>query len=156
MGLLSRLSHVMKADAHGVVDALEDRRLLLRQTLREAELELDRKRARLEALGAELTGLGIAESKLKSDTAKLDRDVTLALEKDEEDLARFAVRRLLPLQQEQRRLSERRGQVETQREELSTRLEAQEQDFEHLKSRVRAQLEACGADDGTTRRAAPS
>ena len=45
--LLDRIGTLLKADAHGVVESLEERSLLLKQYLREAELELNRKRARL-------------------------------------------------------------------------------------------------------------
>jgi hypothetical protein len=44
MRLPARLSTLAKADAHGVVDALEDKALVLRQQVREAAAELDRKR----------------------------------------------------------------------------------------------------------------
>ena len=50
MKLFDRMTTLIKADAHGVVDALEERSLLLRQHVREAELELLQKRARVEAL----------------------------------------------------------------------------------------------------------
>ncbi len=53
MGLMTRLTTLAKADAHGVVDALEDKALTLRQHVREAGAELDRKRCRIEALEAE-------------------------------------------------------------------------------------------------------
>jgi phage shock protein A len=49
MRILDRMGLMIRADAHGVMDQLEERSLLLKQHLREAELELDRKRARLEA-----------------------------------------------------------------------------------------------------------
>ena len=39
MKFFDRLTTLIKADAHGVVDALEERSLLLRQHVREAELE---------------------------------------------------------------------------------------------------------------------
>lgn len=51
MSLFDRLSTLLRADVHGMVDALEDPSLILRQALREAEGELVRKRAR-DALGA--------------------------------------------------------------------------------------------------------
>ena len=46
MKILDRMGLLMRADAHGVMDQLEERSLLLKQHLREAELELDHKRAR--------------------------------------------------------------------------------------------------------------
>jgi len=47
VSFLARLGTLARADAHGVVDALEDRTLVLRQNLREAAAEL-RKKNRLQ------------------------------------------------------------------------------------------------------------
>ena len=51
MRFLDRMTTLVKADAHGVIDHLEEKSLLLKQHLREAELELDRKRARCGGAG---------------------------------------------------------------------------------------------------------
>ena len=55
--LIDRMSRLVAADAHGLVESLEDRTLLLKQHLREAELELQHKRARIEEGGL---GQGLA------------------------------------------------------------------------------------------------
>jgi phage shock protein A len=69
-----------KADAHGVVDAIEDRSLLLKQHVREAELELNRKRARLGAFQAEQKTLEEESRRTRERIKSLDEDVTLAVE----------------------------------------------------------------------------
>ena len=51
--LFDRIATLVKADAHGLVESLEERSLLLKQYVREAEIELNQKRARLEALREE-------------------------------------------------------------------------------------------------------
>ena len=55
MHLFDRWTRMLRADAHGVLDRLEERSLLLKQHLREAEVEVACKRARIETLDAELT-----------------------------------------------------------------------------------------------------
>ena len=50
MKFLARALRLVRADAHGVMDQLEERSLLLKQHLREAEVEITRKRVRVEAL----------------------------------------------------------------------------------------------------------
>ena len=52
MSWLTRTATLLRADAHGVVDALEDKALMLRQHVREAAAELGRKRCHVEALDA--------------------------------------------------------------------------------------------------------
>jgi len=51
--LFDRIATLVKADAHGVIESLEERALLLKQYVREAEIELNQKRARLEAVREE-------------------------------------------------------------------------------------------------------
>ena len=54
MGWLDRLTATVKADAHGVLDAIEDRPLMLKQRLREAEEALSRRRLQSQTLSNQL------------------------------------------------------------------------------------------------------
>ena len=145
MRLLDRMTILLKADAHGVVESLEDRALLLKQYVREAELEVDRKRAALEALRDEEKRLGDAIARSEEERRSLDEDVTLALAGGKEDLARFAIRRLLPRKKEEAalraELEKRSGEIRA----LAERLAEQETQLEALRTRVRAEL-ARGAE----------
>ena len=47
MQVFERIGTMLRADAHGVMDQLEERSLVLRQHLREAEIEVAHKRAKL-------------------------------------------------------------------------------------------------------------
>ena len=89
MGFVQRLTTLITADAHGVVDAVEDRGLLLRQYVRDAEGELIRKRARFEAITAEEKDLAAEELRLTARADELARDVEMALGSGNEDLAKF-------------------------------------------------------------------
>lgn len=140
MRFIQRFCHLARADAHGVLDSLEDRGLLLRQCLREAELEVARKRARRDELDAALEILARQHEQLVRRRAQLDEDVQLALGRGEEDLARFAIRRLIGLRRHVERLDE---QVRTHREErdrLAARLDEQTRALDELRDRVRQAL----------------
>jgi phage shock protein A len=131
---------LMKADAHGVVESLEERSLLLKQYLREAEIALNQKRARLEAVREEEKRLTEAVARQEESIRALDEDVALALEGGKEDLARFAIRRLIPRRKEVAAL---RAQIEQHRAEvavLSERIEVQQEQFENLRTRVRGEV----------------
>ena len=149
MSLMQRLTSLVKADAHGVVDAVEDRSLVLRQHLREAEGELRHKRARLEALEAEEKELGEEGARLAERMRELDGDVSLALDAGKEDLARFSIRRLLPLRQAAQRAAERLERARAERGELAGRLEEQERELMDLKLRVRAYLARGAGEAGS-------
>jgi phage shock protein A len=150
MGLLSRLNMLAKADAHGVVDAIEDRSLLLKQHLREAEMELNRKRARLGALEAEQKTLEEESRRTRERIKNLDEDVTLSIEGGKEDLARFAIKKLLPLRRRLKQMEERLKEVVKEQESLSETLTEQEGELESLRARVRAYLTRAGAPSELT------
>jgi phage shock protein A len=138
--LFERMASLIRADAHGVLDQLEERGLLLKQHLREAEIELDHNRARLAALEDELRRLAGDEEKLASQVEALDDDVEMALAGDANELARFAVRRLLPRRKLLEELRTRTGELESERSRLAERVLAQTEQFEALRVQVRAQL----------------
>jgi phage shock protein A len=145
MGLMNRLNILVKADAHGVVDAIEDRSLLLKQHVREAELELNRKRARLGALQAEQKTLEEDSRRTKDKIKSLDEDVTLAVGGGKEDLARFAIKKLLPLRRRLKHMEDRLKEIGEEEASLSGTVGEQEEEFENLRARVRTYLAQAGS-----------
>ena len=141
MSLWTRWKTLLRADAHGVVDALGDKALILRQHLRDATVELDRKRSRLETLAVEDEDLRREKERMTERLESADQDVTLALEQGEEELARYAIQRLLPLREGYAELARRREAVREETEALSARLAEQEIEYEHLERRVRVHLD---------------
>ena len=140
--LLDRVSTLLRADAHGMVDALEERSLLLRQHLRDAELEILQKRARTRALGEEEERLGKEAERRSQETRALDEDVNLALASGKDDLARFAVGRFLSGRRELESVAVRQAEARAAREKLEEELSLQEERFESLRSAARARLAA--------------
>ncbi len=137
MKLLTRIAILLKADAHGVVESLEDRALLLKQHLREAELELDRKRARIEALHDECRRLHEVEATGGREMQALEEDIGLALAGGKDDLARFAIRRLLPRRHEAGQRHVIQTRLRTEIDTLAAQLATQQSEFEVLRGRVR-------------------
>lgn len=145
MSLFSRIKTNVKADAHGVVDALEDRALLLRQYVRDAEAELLRKRGQLQLVETELRSL---EREAKSTEAELQRfeaDAEVALGADNDELSRFALKGVLVRRARQRRHAARREELERDERELTRLLAEQRERYEALKERVDAELQAAGS-----------
>jgi phage shock protein A len=162
MTLLRRFLTLAKADAHGVLDSLEDSSLVLKQCLREAELELAQKRQRLEELGRWREQLEQARAELASRAQELDSDIQLALGQDQEDLARFSIRRLLGARRRETTLAEQLAGVREERERLARELESQDHELAELKERVqthlteqraREQFAAVAPEDGDPSRA---
>ena len=147
MKWIDRLTLMLKADAHGVLEQLEERSLLAKQHLREAELELTRKRARCEALTDEARRVREESARLTAEIASLDEDVELALSGGKEELARFSVRKLLPKRRAKEQLGQRAGEIEEERQRLAAKLEAQQAELDTLERRVQARLAAARVSD---------
>lgn len=141
MSLVDRLTTLFKADAHGVVDSLEDRRLVLRQCLRDAEGELAAKRTRLAGLRDEARGLADERERLTAKAESLDADVELALARGQDELARFSARRLLEIRREHERVETRLERISGESGELEERVRAHEGELSSLKNRVREALD---------------
>jgi phage shock protein A len=139
LNLFDRIATLVKADAHGVVESLEERSLLLKQYLREAELELGRKRAEFESLAEREKQLRDLLARREEENRSLDEDITLALTGGKDDLARFAIRRLLPRRAEAKVLAARLADVVESSRATAERLADQERQFEALKDRARAE-----------------
>ncbi len=142
INFIHRLNRLVKADAHGLIESLEDRALLLKQHLREAELELQHKRARLEALTEEERRLREDAKRLEDALRSLDEDTQLALAQGRDDLARFALRRLLPKRSEVAALRARLHEIGEERALIEERLDEQQSQFDELRARVRGHLAA--------------
>lgn len=140
MGWWNRFATLVRADAHGVVDALGDEALLLRQHLRDAEAELDRERAELGRLLDERKTLDRERERRAAEVADLERDVDLALASDRDDLARFTLRKLLAGRRLAAATDARRAEVVTRAEDLAETLARQEDEWSDLESRVRQRL----------------
>jgi phage shock protein A len=138
--LFDRITTLIKADAHGIVESLEERSLLLKQYVREAEIDLQRKRARLDSIREEEKRLGETLVRCEEEMRALDEDVELALAGGKDELARFAVRRLLPRRNQAKALREQLQQRSVAGEALAARLAAQQLQFDALRVRVRAEL----------------
>jgi|MudIll2142460700_1097286.scaffolds.fasta_scaffold101385_1 phage shock protein A len=138
--LFDRITTLLKADAHGVVESLEERSLLLKQYVREAEIDLNRKRARLEAVREEEKRLRDLLAHHEEEARSLDEDIALALAGGKDDLARFAIRRLIPRRNEIKGLRAQIEQRNAEGQAVAERLAAQQTQLEELRSRVRAEL----------------
>jgi phage shock protein A len=140
MRVFERIGRIVRADAHGMMDHLEERSLSLKQHLREAEFEVAQKRGKLEAIDEERRRHAEDGRRLEARVAALDEDVELALGGDDPELARFAVRRLLPKREALKALFARVAQLDEHRNRLMAQLEGQEAQLAELRPRIKAAL----------------
>src|SRR6185369_4764100 len=138
------------ADAHGVIESLEERSLLLKQYVREAEIELNQKAARLEAVREDEKRLRETLARIADEMRALDEDVALALAGGKDDLARFAIRRLLSRRSEAKAIGLRLAERAEEARVLGERVEAQQTKLDTLRTRVRAELAREASDTEST------
>jgi phage shock protein A len=140
MQLFDRITTLIKADAHGVIESIEDRRLLAKQLLREAKLALDSKRAQIAQLQNEQQRLVFESKRLATVIARVDQDVVLAMQSGDDELSRAAIRKLLPLREADRALNARMVVLREEQARSTERLALQQREFEILKARLHAEL----------------
>ncbi|MFZ5892572.1 MAG: PspA/IM30 family protein [Myxococcota bacterium] len=146
MSFLQRIQRSLRADAHGLVDALEDESLLLKQCLRDAELEVQRKRERLLKLEADWKRFSVERERAQKEVDRAERDAELAIAQNREDLARYALKQVLNQRNLVERIGARMHECAEEQKELSGTLATQQVALEELRARVQAFL--CDRESG--------
>jgi phage shock protein A len=140
MRFIDRFIKLAKADAHGVLDSLEDPSLILKQCLREAERELTDDQSHRDELVRWLEQLSGEREAAAQRGKAIDEEIRLAIEEGAEDLARFSIRRLLATQRKTEVLED---QIRSSIEELSSlesRIGVRESELDELRRDVEAHL----------------
>ncbi len=125
MGIASRIVDIFKADIHGVMDQLEDQGLLLKQCLRDMEQALNQKEADIASKIALRSQIQKEHDKYHQQCRSLDNDLTVAVQKGKDDIARMLIRKTKPL-------------VDL-RDELGAQLESLDKELAHVKAHLSEQ-----------------
>jgi phage shock protein A len=97
MGIATRIVKIFKADIHGVMDQFEDQGLLLKQCLRDMEEALNQKEVKLARKVALQNQAQKEHHKYNQQYQSLDHDLTVAVEKGKDSIARMLIRKTQPL-----------------------------------------------------------
>lgn len=135
MGIFSRLNRVIKSNLNALVDQAEDPEKMIGQTVADMKAALSRARRELvEALGT-AKRLDNKERELQVEASEWERKAVLALEQDDEDLAREALRRKARLLKEARIARERAAEQATTADAMKAQLERIEEKLDDVKAR---------------------
>ena len=135
MGIASRIVKIFKADIHGVMDRFEDQGLLLKQYLRDMAEALNQKEAKLARKIALRNQAQKEHDKYDQQYHTLDHDLTVAVQRGQDNIARMLIRKTKPLGSLCDALA---GQVATLDEEISqlkAHLSEQRLQYEEFKIR---------------------
>lgn len=140
MRFFDRFINLAKADAHGVLDSLEDAGLVLKQCLREAEFQLVSNQSRRDELVRWREQLYKQREALAKRGDTLDDEIRLALAEDSEELARFSIRRLLAARRKQEALEKELQAAGEELSGLEARIAAQDEELCELRQQVEGYL----------------
>ena len=136
MGIMTRLIKICKADVHGVMDQLEDKELLLKQHLRDMQEALTAKEAELKKMISSRSRISKDREKFKLHCEKLEQDLTVAIQKNKDDIARMLIRKIKPSEGLQNDLSHHLDDLDQQINVYKESLDQQRIQYEKLKHRA--------------------
>ena len=142
MSLFDRLSFLLRSDANGMIDALENKNNMLKQALREVEDAVARLATDVQHMRDELQARQRQRERLQPELARLDRDIDLCLQQDQEQLASFAAKKYVPLQRQAASLDERCQQLTDSIASREAELTEQRHEVEQLRQQVADALAA--------------
>ena len=135
MAIIARIVNIFKADIHGVMDQLEDRGLLLKQHLRDMEAALNRKEAKLRKMTA-LHSQGRKDlAGYRQQWEALEHDLTVAVRKNKDDIARMLIRKMKPLEKLSDELTRHLKALDREMISFKNHLQRQRLRYEQLKYR---------------------
>jgi phage shock protein A len=131
MTLIQRMTRLLKADLHGLLDGLEDPEEVVKQTIRDMQEAIEYKEQTLTALHATLQRLTAEEQEVGRAAREIDHHIDLCFEAGNEALARNFVRKRLETERQARDVT--RAMEETQARRVA---------LEHTMAEQREQLAA--------------
>ena len=112
MALINRMSRLLTADMHAVLDRIEEPDVLLRHAVREMEEELARSEQRVKLLEHERARLADRQHKVEAALAELDEQVGVAFDSGNEELARKLIKRKLETARLNKHVADRRAAID--------------------------------------------
>ncbi len=135
MGIFSRLNRVIKSNLNALIDQAEDPDKMIGQTVADMKSALKRARKDLiESLGS-AKRLEKKEKDLQQEAADWEQKAILALEREDEDLAREALRRKSRTLREAQNVRARAAEQATAVDAMKAQLERVEDKLDDLKAR---------------------
>jgi phage shock protein A len=135
MGIFSRLNRVIKSNLNALIDQAEDPDKMIGQTVSDMKSALKRARKDLIAAMGSAKRLDKKEAELREQAADWEQKAVLALERDDDDLAREALRRKSRTLKEADAVRTRAAEQATAADAMKAQLERVEEKLDDLKAR---------------------
>ena len=151
MALMTRLSRLLRADLHAVLDRLEEPASLLRQSIRDMERACADQAEHVAELCDSRESLGRRARDLDATAAGIDAELDLCFDAGDETLARKLLRRKLEATKHAAELRSRLEALTERHRDAEAALERQRAELEHLQRRAECIIETRSAPTGLPR-----
>jgi phage shock protein A len=108
MSLLHRITRLFKADIHGILDALEEPDVMLKQAVREMQEEIEQSEAQLKTAGKQLERFEQKIPEQAAALARFEEQIDFCFAENNEILAKTLLRKKLETRQSLQALEKRR------------------------------------------------
>jgi phage shock protein A len=136
MALLTRMARLFRADFHAVLDRLEEPDVLLRQSLREMEEELQTDQQSEKRRQLDLENLQRKRDELEKTLSGIAEELDICFAAQREELARNLVKRRLETERRLEHLLQQSGVLEKSLDNLRSRLRDQQERLEMLQQKA--------------------
>lgn len=99
MSIMTRVSRLIKADLHGILDVMEEPEAILRQAVREMEEEIAKSEAHIKRLYRQKVRLEKAEKDFNKELQEFEQEIGFCLDENNETLAKSLIRKKLEVDQ---------------------------------------------------------
>jgi phage shock protein A len=141
MTLMTRMIRLFKADAHGLLDLLEDPQAVLRQAVRDMEAEIENGEQVLTGLTRQEERLQGLRTTLEEHLREYERQIDLCFEEGNHDLARRFIRKRLEAQKRLKSVLHRLHDTAARKEAHVRNLRAQKEQLESIVEKMHIVVE---------------
>ena len=136
MSIGKRITQLLRADVHGVLDLLEEPEAMARQSVREMEQNILSREQQLQSLGDRLAKKVQLKARYESRALELQKKVELCIEEQNHDTAKSLIRRTLENRQYTASLTAQIKQIEEDKEKQAALLDEHKQRLERIKEKL--------------------
>ena len=136
MALINRVSRLVTADLHAVLDRIEEPDVLLSQAIREMEEDLAKSEQRLRWLEHESENLASRGKELEQSLAEIGDQLDICFDSNEDELARSLIRRQLESERLLKQLAAKVSANEKERESQQAVLDDNRRRLEHMRQKA--------------------
>lgn len=136
MALINRMSRLLTADMHAVLDRMEEPDVLLKQAIREMEEELVRGEQLARSLEHERGLLADRHRKVQTALGDLRAQLDVCFASSNDELARKVIKRRLETERLDKHIAERRTVVDKQLGERRKIVEAQREQLDVMRQKA--------------------